>query len=75
MLRLASINTRNLARDNSEWGLKLVATVHDENVYEVDEAYAKEAAKGIRKAFKEAVTLSLPLISKVKIGNHFGEIK
>ena len=75
MIRLAAIATRKIAKEHPEWDMRIVATIHDENVYEVKEEYAEVAAQEIKKAFESAVSLSVPMVSSVSIGDDFGALK
>lgn len=75
MIRLAAIATRKLSLENPKWDLRMVATIHDENVYEVREEFAEEAAVEIKKAFENAVSLSVPMVASVSIGSDFGALK
>lgn len=75
MIRLAAIATRKLSQNNPKWDLRMVATIHDENVYEVREEFAEEAAAEIKKAFESAVSLSVPMVASVSIGSDFGALK
>lgn len=75
MIRLAAIATRKLSQQNPKWDLRMVATIHDENVYEVREEFAEEAAQEIKKAFENAVSLSVPMVASVSIGSDFGALK
>ena len=75
ILRVASVKVLNLSRNNPEWGLKQVATVHDENVYIVKEKYANEVAKKIEKLFESSVKLSLPLPAESDVGDNYSQAK
>lgn len=75
MIRGATIQTMNLARKNPSWGLKIVGTVHDENIYIVKTSYADKAAQEIMTCFTDWLRWSIPIKAEVKIGNNYGECK
>ena len=75
MIKIASIKTLNLARKHPEWGLKQVATVHDENVYIVKEEYVDIASKGIKGCFESAVNFVVPMDVDVGIGDNYSQAK
>lgn len=72
MLRMASIKTRKLSQQYPEWDLRVVATVHDENVYEVKEEYCGEAATEIKRCFENILEgFLVPIVAEVKIGDSY----
>jgi DNA polymerase-1 len=75
MIRIATNKVREEARKHPEWDLRMLATVHDENVYEVKKQYADEAAKRIKEVFESAVTLSVPVLASVGRGKNYAEAK
>jgi DNA polymerase-1 len=75
MIRMAAIATRKLSIQHPEWGMRIVATIHDENVYEVREEHAEAAAQAIKEAFETVVQLKVPMVSSVSVGNNLGELK
>ncbi|HEY1960032.1 MAG TPA: DNA polymerase I [Polyangiaceae bacterium] len=54
-------------------GARMVLTVHDELVFEVPEADAKEAGARIKAAMESAVKLDVPLVVDVGSGHHWSE--
>ena len=52
---------------------KLLLQVHDELVFEVDEAIADELAKQIQDVMQKVCTLSVPLVVEVGKGNNWDE--
>jgi len=75
MIRLATISVREKAKLYKHWNLRLLATVHDENVYEVKKEYLEEACSMIKDCFEKAVTLKVPVSSSLGIGANYGEAK
>ncbi|MDR0236922.1 DNA polymerase I [Acinetobacter sp.] len=52
---------------------KLLLQVHDELVFEVDEAIADQLAEQIKDVMQKVVTLSVPLVVEVGQGKNWGE--
>jgi hypothetical protein len=76
MIRMASVGTWKLAQEHPEWELKQIATVHDENVYEVKDEYLSEAKKEIRKVFEGVLPVfSVPMTAEVGSGDSYGTAK
>jgi DNA polymerase-1 len=76
MIRMASVGTWKLAQEHPEWELKQIATVHDENVYEVKDEYLAEAKKEIRKVFEGVLPVfSVPMTAEVGSGDSYGTAK
>jgi DNA polymerase-1 len=65
ILKLAMID---LGRDGAVPGAQMVLTVHDELVFEVDEAEAKRASETIRERMAGAMKLAVPLVVDVGWG-------
>lgn len=75
MIRMAAVSTYKLGQDNPKWGLKPIATIHDEIVYECKEEYASIAREGIMSCFANIVKFKVPMVSDANIGNNMGELK
>jgi len=75
MTRVAAIKVYNLCLKNKDWGMKILALVHDEVVVEVNEYYAGVAAEAIEKAMVTVAKLKVPLLAEVHIGNKYSEVK
>jgi DNA polymerase-1 len=65
LMKLAMLK---LGQDPVLPGVKLLLTVHDELVFEVPEALAKEAGEKIRLGMASAMTLDVPLVVDVGYG-------
>ena len=59
--------------ERSVFTSKLLLQVHDELVFEVDEAIADQLAKQIQATMEKVVTLSIPLVVEVGKGNNWDE--
>ena len=80
IIKLAMVEADSLIEKNG-WRDKaaLVLQVHDELVYELDEAIAEEAARGIRKAMESMVPTDklsgVPIIAEIAIGKDWGTME
>lgn len=75
ILRAAMIHVQRYIDLHPKMGMKLVMTVHDEIVLEVDEEYAETAAKAVQTIMQEVVNISVPLDVTYTIGDNYGECK
>lgn len=75
MIRMATIKVRETSKEHPEWDLRMLATVHDENVYEVKNQYLEEAKNAIKQSFERAVSLAVPVVSKIGVGPTYNEAK
>lgn len=76
MIRQASINVLHEQIRNPEWGLRQVATVHDENVYLVKEEYLEPASEAVEKAFLKATnSFSVPFGVDLGVGDDYAQAK
>lgn len=76
MIRAASIATLNLSRKHPEWDLKIIGSVHDENIYEVKKEYATLAAQEIKKAFSAvAQKFIVPVCAEIGRGMNYANAK
>jgi len=75
MIRIALVKCYNKAKENKEWDLKTIATVHDEGVWQVKEEYVDEASKMIKECFETAVKFCVPMLADVSQGDNYGEAK
>lgn len=63
------------ARSVDSARIRLVAQIHDELLFEVDESYVDEASDAIRLCMERAVTLSVPCPVKIAVGPSWGELE
>ena len=75
MVVSAAVRIRRLVIKNPIWHLKMVLTVHDELVMEVDKDWAEVAAKSVKYEMEHAVKLSMPLIADIGIGINYSGAK
>ena len=75
MIRLAGVKVLALKTTYPDWQLKICLIVHDEIVCEVNEQYASEAAKAIKECMETAVSLCIPLVADVGIGDDYADAK
>lgn len=72
IVKRAMIDLDKLFLDGSMSGSMLLQ-VHDELIFEVPASLATELAPRCKEVMEDAVSLSVPLIADVHIGNNWGE--
>jgi DNA polymerase-1 len=75
LLRMASNAVYKLGKNNPQWGLKQVATVHDENVYIIKEEYLESALPLIKHAFENGFKSKMPFPVEIGIGGNYHQAK
>jgi DNA polymerase-1 len=75
MIRIAGIKLLNLKYRNKEWGLRILATIHDEYLLEVKEEYTNIASLAIKQAMESTVRLKVPVVSEIGIGDSYATAK
>ena len=54
---------------------KMLLQIHDELIFEVDEAQANVLAQRFKDIMENIYELTIPLKTSVNIGSHWGELK
>lgn len=54
---------------------KLILQIHDELVFEVKNDQVKEVAKVVKEVMENVVTLKVPILVDVKVGDNWGELE
>lgn len=75
MVRMACIGIYKEAQAHPEWGLRLLATVHDEIIVEVKEMYAQHTANVIKTVMSQVVKFDMPITADVSIADNYGMCK
>jgi DNA polymerase I len=75
MIRMALIGVQKLIREHPEYELKIIATVHDEGVFEVKEEFTDIVALQVKNIFKKVVTFCVPIESEIGVGSNYSEAK
>ncbi len=75
MMRVAINNVRKESRLHPEYGIELLATVHDELVISGLEQHKEEIEKLLKQCFENSMKLCVPLPAEVGCGNSYGEAK
>jgi DNA polymerase-1 len=76
MCKAAMVRVRELLSVYPEWGGKLVLTVHDEVVIEMNEEYVEDAIPYIQTVMEKAFTLKdVELVVDISWGNNYAEAK
>lgn len=73
MMRIAL--NKIYANRPKEYDIQLLATVHDEGVFQVKEEYVEEASKFIKDTFESCVHLCVPILSEIGVGKNYDEAK
>ena len=76
-MKLALIKVDKVLREEGWRGkeVKMLLTIHDELLFEVDKEVKEEAARIIKKEMEGAFRLSVPLVVEEKEGESWGEMK
>jgi DNA polymerase-1 len=75
MIRKASVMCYNEARRFPEYKLKIIASVHDEVVFQCGKEYTEQCKDLIRRNFTTAVRLIVPVVCDVGTGSDYGSAK
>ena len=75
ILRHASNIVYKHATRQPEMGLKLVMTVHDENVYIVKKSYLEKGMRLVKTCFEKSIKDKVRFLSDVKHGDNYQEAK
>ena len=77
IMKLALIKVDKVLREEGWRGkeVKMLLTIHDELLFEVDKEVKEEAARIIKKEMEGAFRLSVPLVVEEKEGESWGEMK
>jgi DNA polymerase-1 len=73
LIKLAMIDIDRRIR-TERWPARMLLQIHDELVFEVEEAAAADVVAAIRESMENVRTLRVPLEVKVSTGRHWGEI-
>ena len=73
MIRIAM--TKVYQKAPKIWGLKTIATVHDEAIYKVKEEYEEPAKTFIKQQFESAVSFCIPVVADIGVGDNYGTAK
>ncbi|MGD9970988.1 MAG: DNA polymerase I [Sulfuricurvum sp.] len=74
LIKLSMIKIDDLIREEGLNG-RMLLQIHDELIFEVDEAYAAEYANRFVRIMEEIFPLRIPLKTSMRIGTHWGELK
>ncbi len=74
IMKLAMIAADRLAEEKYAGKAAMLLQVHDEIIFEVDEAAADAFAKDLKEAMESVYTLRVPLVAETAIGKNWGEI-
>ena len=63
------------AKENPQYDIRLLATVHDECVLEAKTEYVSEVVKHVKHIMEHAVTFDIPVTCDVKYGHTYSDCK
>lgn len=75
MIRKAMIAVYRLGKENPEWDLKLVMTVHDELNCTIKEEYSSTGAERIKEEMEKATPLCVPTTADLDITDNYAQAK
>ncbi|MFA5173229.1 MAG: DNA polymerase [Candidatus Paceibacterota bacterium] len=77
VMKIAIIKTKEMLEKEEWWGkeVKVLLTIHDELLFEVEKKVKEKAAKKIKREMEEAFKLSVPLLVEIKEGKNWGSMK
>lgn len=74
VMKLAMIAADKMAEEKYAGKAALLLQVHDEIIFEVEEAVADSFGKDLKKAMESVYALKVPLVAETAIGKNWGEI-
>jgi DNA polymerase-1 len=75
MIRMALNGVQKLIKEHPEYDLKIIATVHDEGVFEVKQEFTDVVAQQVKIIFKNTVKFCVPIESETGVGDNYSEAK
>jgi len=75
MMKKAAGDTHKLCKSRPEWDCKLILSVHDELVYEVDEEHVDIALAEIKYTMEHAIKLVVPMAVDISYGKNYSIAK
>ena len=75
MIRIALNNVRALGLRRPDLGIKIIATVHDEIICEVNKDKEDESASLIKESMESAVTFCVPVVAEIGRGRNYSQAK
>ena len=75
MMKSGANKVRQLIISHPEWECKMLLSIHDEYIYEINDECVKEAVPLIKREIESAVQMSLPLIVDIGSGKNYSESK
>jgi DNA polymerase-1 len=75
MIRIACVKVYNQSIRHPEWGIKILATIHDEIVLECYEEYVPDVKEMVKEKMEAAVMFKMPIIAEVGVGDSYADAK
>jgi DNA polymerase-1 len=74
VMKMAMIQVDGWLRTAAREKVRMLLQVHDELVFEVDATFVDEAARAVKQFMETTVSLEVPLVVDVEVGNNWGEM-
>jgi DNA polymerase-1 len=75
MIRIACVKVYNESLRNPTWGVKILATIHDEIVLECYEEYVDKVKLMVKEKMEGSVKFKMPIIAEVGVGDSYADAK
>jgi DNA polymerase-1 len=75
MIRIACVKVYNESIRNPEWGIKILATIHDEIVLECFADYVPRVKEMVKEKMEGSVKFKMPIIAEVGVGDSYADAK
>ena len=75
LLKLAMIKVQEHIRDKYPGKVKMLLQVHDELLFEADQAIASKAGKELKEIMEKVKKFDVPIVVDIKIGPNWAEME
>lgn len=75
LVKAAAGDVHKLCLQHKEWDCKLLLSIHDELLFEINEQYVKIALPLIKQTMEDAVELCIPMVVDINYGDNYAEAK
>jgi len=75
IIKMAMIRIQKLIKKEFPNDVRMIIQVHDELIFEVGDNLLKQAKQGLKRSFEAVDNFKIPIISDLKIGDNWGDLK